>query len=149
MKRKYVFVIVIVINTFLIIVCGIVFIYFRSADEQNIPVETVVDDNIQKEKNVLGIVDYALGDDELQYITQIGYREVDGTKKECVIVTLESVTAWESLSSERRDEIVKGLINTSRLQIDKAVGCVVIEYYDRVVTEGFWRSVGGYVIIKK
>ncbi len=44
---------------------------------------------------------------------------------------------------------MKGLINTSRLQIDKSFGCVVVEHEGVRITEGFWQDTKGYVMINK
>ena len=134
-----------------IIVWVTVFVNWRDSEKQNEIVDNanIIDKRLQIEKNVTGIVQHTFSNDNLEYTTQVANREVESTQKECIVVELDSVDTWNHLGEERQIEIMEGLINTSRLQIDKAVGCVVIEKSNVVVVEGFWRDTGGYVIIKK
>lgn len=62
---------------------------------------------------------------------------------------MENSGSWEQLSDEKQVEYAQGLINTSRLQIDKALECVVVEDDSHVLVEGYWQSTNGYVIIEK
>lgn len=133
-----------------IIIIILVVLYNRN-NEVNNNVENMSkkEERILREKNVSGITQYTFSDDSLQYTTQVAYRDIEGNQKECIVVELESVDVWSQIDKERQIEIVEGLINTSRLQIDKEFGCVVLENLGLVLIEGFWQDVGGYVIIEK
>ncbi len=127
-----------------------VFIFINSQEVENQDTgELDVDNAVQVEKNVAGIAEYALSDNSLQYKTQVTTREIEDSQKECIVVELENVDGWNQLVEDRRTEIMEGLINTSRLQIDKTFGCVIVEHLNTRLIEGFWQDTGGYVIIEK
>ncbi len=148
MEQKKLFFVVGIVAIVFIVIGVIIFGGFRDEKKQGVA-EIVEDDSVQKEKNIAGIAEYTFSEDDLESETRIEMREVDGNQKECMVIVLEDATAWEQLSDERRDEIMKGFINTSRLQIDREFGCVVVEHQSVVMMEGFWRNDGGYVIMQK
>ncbi len=106
---------------------------------------------ISREKDVAGIVDYTLvdSDNSLEYTSEIAYRDIDNMQKECIVIEIKNIDTWNALEREKQSKIMKGLINTSRLQVDKLSGCVVVEYLDMRVSEGSWEGAKGYVIINK
>lgn len=102
---------------------------------------------LQKKKNVTGITELTLDGTSLEYSVQVFEREINSKRKECLVVEIESVNEWNKLGREKRIEIMKGLINTSRLQIDKNFGCAIIESRGSRISTGLWQNDSGYVII--
>ncbi len=102
---------------------------------------------IQVQKDVSGITAHVLRD----HITphEVALREMDfaGEQKKWIIVQIPDRDAWDVIDSEKKKDILRGLINTSRLQGDNDFGGVQIKYGDAVVMQGWWDVVKKYVIL--
>lgn len=130
----------------LAVILIIAFFGCKKKTDEVLPVQEVLQ-NEREEKNISGIAQLVFADLNITHSTTIEEKEIAGEMKEWLVVQLDRVDEWNSLESEKKEEILKDLINTSRLQIDRDFGGVQIIFEDNILIKGRWSSKEGYVIM--
>jgi hypothetical protein len=109
----------------------------------------VVQDGVREntiEGDVSGITAEVFSGMNIAYTTTIAEDEFEDQSRQWLIVSLEDRNTWDALGTDEREEIMRGLVNTSRLQIDRDFGGVQILFGSETLMHGWW-SDEGYVIL--
>ncbi len=123
-------------------------LFFVKKDVKN---RTQVEELIteQEKEDADGVAGYIFDKENILYTTAVvkkQWHEQDGYWLE---VSIADMMQWKMFTAEKKEEIIKGLINTSRLQIDRDFGGVLMIYEGQIFMTGWWQRDQGYVIIEE
>ncbi|PID51981.1 MAG: hypothetical protein CR972_04255 [Candidatus Moraniibacteriota bacterium] len=134
------------------VLVGIVFsgLYFLSQQkEEN---QSIMGDEKKKaeqqKKNVQGITQHVLSEENIDHTTMIETRDYQEEEKQWMIIYIENVDKWNEIEEEKQKYIMQGLINTARLQIDRDFGGVqIVDLQNAPLLKGWWSDAQKYVIM--
>ncbi len=134
----------------IILLVGAVVIYNRMP--QHAP--HTPEDDIQAQKralqkqNVAGLTEHAFVHSPVAHHTTIENKMHDDVQKEWLVVHVDDVAQWQAIDTDKKTQIMEGLINTSRLRIDRDFGGVqIVDHNGDIVVQGWWSDAKKYVIL--
>ena len=135
-----------VIIFFVIVITIYCFIFVKKHNNSGKEINIVTD---QERQDANGIVDHVLNQEGIEYTSTVGEGLWQEEKKQWLVISIQDSQKWQNLTQEKKEEMMRGFINTSRLQIDREFGGIRIMSGQEKLMEGFWRFDQGYVIINQ